>query len=65
MSIIHICCGHNVVAKTIHHAVNITTTEAELFTIRCGIKQAIHVANILCIIVITDAIYLAKKYLTY
>ena len=65
MSIIHICCGHNVVAKTIHHAVNITTTEAELFTIRCGINQAIHVANILCIIVITDAIHLAKKYLTY
>jgi len=27
-SIAHIHCGHNIVAKTIHHAVNITLTEA-------------------------------------
>lgn len=27
-SIAHIYCGHNIVAKTIHHAVNITLTEA-------------------------------------
>ena len=61
MLITHICCDHSIVAKTIHHAVNITMIEAELFTIRCGINQAIHVTNMLCIIVITDAIYLAKK----
>ena len=46
---------------SIHHTVNITTTEAELFTIRCGINQAIHIANVSCIIVITDAIHSAKK----
>ena len=47
--------------KTIHHVVNITMTETELFTIRCGINQAIHIINVLCIIVFTDAIHLAKK----
>jgi len=49
------------VAKTIYYAVNITTIEAELFTIRCGINQAIHIANTSYIIVVTDAIHLAKK----
>jgi len=49
------------VAKTIHHAINITTIKAELFTIRCRINQAIHITNVLHIIVITDAIYSAKK----
>ena len=39
MSITHICCGHNIVAKTIYHAVNITMTEAKLFAIRCEINQ--------------------------
>ena len=52
-------------ARTIYHVVNITSTEAELFTIRCGINQAIHVTNMSYIIVITDAIHLAKKYLTH
>jgi len=41
--------------------VNITLTEAKLFTIRCRINQAIHVDNISCIIVITNAIHLARK----
>jgi len=60
-SITHTHCGHNIMARTIHHAVNITSTEAELFTIRCEINQVIHVTNMSCIIVITNAIYLAKK----
>ena len=34
MSITHIHYSHNIIAKTIYHAMNITTTEAELFTIR-------------------------------
>ena len=28
------------IMKTIYHAINVTSTEAELFTIRCGINQA-------------------------
>jgi len=48
-------------AKTIHHTVNITMIEAKLFIIKCGINQAIHITNALYIIVITDAIHLAKK----
>jgi len=38
MSISHIDCSYNIMAKTIHHTINITTTEAELFAIRCGIN---------------------------
>ena len=47
--------------KTIHHAVNVTSTEAKLFTIRCGINQSIHFDNISKIIVITDFIHAAQK----
>ena len=61
MSIAHICCGHNIMAKTIHHVINITMIEAELFTIRYGINQIIHITNILHIIMITNTIYLVKK----
>ena len=57
ISIAHVCSGQNIVAKTIHHAVNVTSTEAELFAVRCRINQVIQVTDILCIIVITDAIY--------
>ncbi len=35
---ISITYSHNIVAKTIHHAVNIITTKAKLFAIRCGIN---------------------------
>ena len=60
ISILHVCSGYNTIAKTIHHTVNITSTEAELFTIRYGINQAVQVSNISCIIVITNAIHLAR-----
>jgi len=30
----HVCSGQNILTKTIYHAVNVTSTEAELFTIR-------------------------------
>jgi len=49
------------VIKTIHHAVNISSTEAELFAIRCGINQAIHLPNINYIFVITNSIYAANR----
>jgi len=47
--------------KTIHHAVNVTSTEAELFAIRCGINQSSHFDNISKIVVITDSIHTAQK----
>ena len=50
-SISHIYNGQNIIAKTIHYAMNITSTEAELFAIRCGINQAIQVPNVEQIIV--------------
>ena len=37
-SISHIHSYNRLVIKTVHHAVNVITTEAELFVIRCGIN---------------------------
>jgi len=45
----------------LHHTINITSTEAELFALRCGINQAIQITDSSCIIVITDALHVAKK----
>lgn len=53
MSILHICSDYNILAKTIYYAINIISTEVELFTIRCRINQ---VVDAIYIIVITDAI---------
>ena len=40
-SILHIHSYNEPVVKTLHRAINITTTEAELFAIQCRINQAI------------------------
>jgi len=62
MLIVYIQSGHIIIAKTIHHAINITSsTKAELFTIRYRINQAIQVFNASYIIIITDSIYLANQ----
>jgi len=37
----HICSSQNILAKTIHCAINVTSTEVEMFSIRCEINQAI------------------------
>jgi len=55
MSISHVYSPSNLIKKTIHHTVNIMSTEVELFTIRCGINQAIQIPDIAYIIM--DAIY--------
>ena len=47
--------------KTIHHAIHITSTEAELFTIRYSINQSLSVNNISKIVVITNSIHTVKK----
>jgi len=60
-SILHIHSHNRPVTKTIHYVINVTTTKAELFTIRCGINQAIDIPNIKHIVVITDFLYATKK----
>ena len=60
-SILHIHSFDRPVTKICHQAVNVTTTEAELFAIRCSINQAVGIQNIQCIIVITDSLHAAKK----
>ena len=60
-SITHVHTHDFPVIKTIHHAVNVTSTEVELFAIRCGLNQAIQLTNIKHIIVITNTIYATKR----
>ena len=48
-----------------HYAINVTNTEVEFFTIRCGINQVLHLQNISKIIVITDSIYIYYKMKKY
>ena len=61
ISYIHI---HNKsVTKTLHHMANVTSTEAKLFTIRCGINQTTSYNSVSKIFVITDSIHSAKKIL--
>jgi len=47
--------------KTLHHATFVTSIEAEMFAIRCGINQATSKTNISKIVVITDSIHAAKR----
>ena len=61
ISISHIHSFNKPVVKTIYRAVNITTTEAELFAIQYGINQAIDIANINHIVVITDSLHAVRR----
>jgi len=60
-SIAYIHIHDSSVIKMIHHTINITSTEAEFFTIRCSINQVTQLSNINRIIIITDLIYVAKR----
>ena len=60
MYILYIHSYPNIIRKTIHYAINVTTTEAELFAIRCEINQAIQISEVIYIIVITNVIYLVQ-----
>ena len=59
-SVAHVHQANSPLIKTVHHAVFITSSEAELFAMRCGINQACNKDNISKIIVITDSIHSAK-----
>ena len=60
-SILHIHSANRPLIKTVHHASFITSTEAELFAIRCGINQACSINNVSKIVIVTDSIHAAKK----
>ena len=60
-SISHTHTFNSPLIKTLYHAVFVTSTEAKLFAIRCGINQASNWEDISKIIVITDSIHGAKK----
>ena len=65
MLIAYVYVQNKQVIKTIYHIVNITTTEAKLFAIRCGINQATNLQGISKIVIITDSIHSAKKIFDY
>ena len=60
-SISHMHINNKPLTKMIYHAVHVTSTEAELFAIKCGINQATNFDNVSKIIVITNSIHVAKK----
>ena len=59
--ILHVHSANQPLIKTVHHAAFVTSTEAELFAIRCSINQACIKENVSKIIIITDSIHVAKK----
>ena len=65
MSIVHIYCWNYPIMKTIYHAINVISMEAELFTIRCGINQVTQLQGINKIIIVTNFIHFANKILDY
>ena len=60
-SISHIHLFNQPIIKTVHHASFVTSMEAELFAIRCGINQASAIDNVSKIIVVTDSIHAARR----
>jgi len=59
--IAHVHTHNSPVIEIIHYIVNVTSTEAEIFALQCGINQATQQFDINLIIVITDSIYTAKR----
>ena len=60
MSVSHIYRDQDIIIKTVYYAMNVTSTEAELFTIRCSINYVTQIQDVAYIIVITDAISATK-----
>ena len=61
ISISHIHLASHPMIKTVHYMAFVTSTEAELFAIKCSINQAYNKENMSKIIVTTNSIYAAKK----
>jgi len=45
----------------LHHTINITSTEAELFALRYRINQAVQISDFSYIIIITDVLHIVQK----
>ena len=60
-SILHMHIANQPLIKILYHTVFITTTEVELFIIRCGINQVCSKENVSKIVIVTDSIYITKK----
>lgn len=60
-SITHVHSFNNSIKKTLHHAIDITLIEAELFAIKCRINQAVQLPDLSHIIIITDAQHIVYK----
>ena len=60
-SISYVHQANHSLIKTVHHATFVTSSEAELFAIRCGINQVCNKEGVSKIFVITDSIYAAKN----
>ena len=60
-SISHIYLVNHPLIKMVHHVAFVTSTEAELFTIRYSINQVCNKKNVSKIIIITDSIHVARK----
>jgi len=54
--ILHIWRGQEIIAKNIHHTINVTSSEAELFAIKYSINHASQLQDISCIVVVTATI---------
>ena len=61
ISILYIYLANHPLVKMVHYAAFVTSMEAELFAIRCGINQAYIKENMSKIIVITNSIHAMKK----
>ena len=59
-SMSHVFQGHNIINRSIYHIMNINSVEIELFSIRYRINQAMKQQDALKIIVVTNAIPIAK-----
>ena len=61
ISILYVYSSNWPIIKIYHQDINVSTTEAKLFAIRCGINQTIGILYIKHIVVITDSLHAAKK----
>ena len=61
MSISYIHQANHSLIKTVHHTMFVTSLEAELFAIRCGINHACNKEGVSKIFVITDSIHAVKN----
>ena len=61
ISVSHIHLANHPLIKTVHHAMFVTSTEVELFAIRCSINQAYIKEGVSKIIIVTNSIHAAEK----